>query len=54
MERDKNAPDSSISLWKLVISYYIGSANKKTAARVTGAAQGSRNIHFRLRYVIHL
>lgn len=54
MERDKNVPDSSISLWKLVISYNICSANKKTAARITGAAQVSRNIHFRLHNVIDL
>lgn len=51
MERDKSVAHSSVSLWKLVISYNSISI---AAARVTESRQVSRNIHFRIYYVIHL
>lgn len=51
MERVKSVAYFSISLWKLVISYDSISI---AAARVTEARQVSRNIHFRVYYVIHL
>lgn len=51
MERVKSVAYSSISLWKLVIS---SDGISIAAARVTEARQVSRNIHFRIYYVIHL